>query len=144
MSVSVQREIGLQIMYLRRIAQVEINKRLAPLDASAPYYFMLFRLANDDDVPQAELASDANLDPAGVSRLLGRMADEGLVETYPDPDDRRQRRVRITKDGRELERSLAPVVDAVVEEVGGGLTEQEQRSLLRLLRKAADAVAQNA
>lgn len=141
MSRSIQREIALQIMYLRREAQVEINKRLAPLDASAPYYSILFRLANDEDVPQAELASDAALDPAGVSRLITRMVREGLVESYPDPDDRRQRRVRITRAGTELERSLAPVVDAAVEEMSGGLTESEQGALLRLLRKAAEAVA---
>jgi DNA-binding MarR family transcriptional regulator len=132
----IHRQIALHIMNIRREATVEINKHLAPVNASAPMYALLFRLVNEAEVPQLELASDAALDRAGVCRLVARMAEEGLVATRTDPDDRRQRLVRITRRGRALERALAPIIDHAVSSITGGLDEKEQRQLLSLLQKA--------
>ncbi len=71
------RQIGLEFLFLRRRATLELNARLAPLNASAAMYNLLFRLANDPDAPQHELASDAGLDPGAVSRLVAKLGREG-------------------------------------------------------------------
>jgi DNA-binding MarR family transcriptional regulator len=133
------RQIGLQILFLRRRATLELNARLAPLNASAPMYNLLFRLANEPDAPQHELASDAGLDPGAVSRLVSKLSSDGIVQTRQDPADRRVRRVSLTTKGARLEQSLAPVVDEALSLMSQALSEEEQLQLLSLLRKAVAA-----
>ena len=131
------REIAVRFGYLRRAVLLELSRRLAPLDTTPPMYHLLFRLANDGELPQQDLGLDAGLDAAGVSRLITKMTKEGLLTTKVDPGDRRRRLVKITAKGRRRETALAPVVDeAVRAAVGAGLTEPEERQLLELLDKA--------
>lgn len=136
------RQIALCLMCLRREARLHIDQHLSPLGASAPMYSILLRLTSEPDVPQNELGSDAALDPAGVSRLVARMRSEGLLKTHVDPADRRQHRVAITRKGRALFRSLSVVVDHALGELMQPLTPDEERTLLRLLQKAAASLRQ--
>jgi len=129
---------------MRRLCSLTVNKRLSVVGCSLHEYVVLFRLAHDTEVPQHELAYDAALDPAAVSRLVRAMVRAGSVTTRVDPTDKRQRFVRLTPKGRALERTLSPVVDACLTPLLSGLTAAEEQQLLGLLRKAyehAEAVA---
>ncbi|MET0343588.1 MAG: MarR family winged helix-turn-helix transcriptional regulator [Polyangiales bacterium] len=121
---------------MRRLCALAINKRLAVVGSSMAEYGVLFRLAGDSEVAQHELAYDAALDPAAVSRLVREMSRNELVTTRVDPTDKRQRFVRLTAKGRELERTLAPIVDAALAPLLAGLTVSEEQQFLRLLAKA--------
>ena len=103
MSTAIRRQIGLQILCLRRHATVALNAMLAPLGACAPMYTVLFRLANDGALSQHELISDTALDPAGVSRMIARLAKEGLIRSEVDPADKRVKKIHITVKGERLE-----------------------------------------
>ncbi|HJL15198.1 MAG TPA: MarR family transcriptional regulator [Sandaracinaceae bacterium LLY-WYZ-13_1] len=134
------REITLRFGYLRRVALVALNPVLAAHDLTPPGFHVLFRLATEGgELPQQELALDVELDPAGVSRLLSRMIDRGLLTAARDPSDRRRRIVQLTDAGRGLYERLDPEVDAAIRDVVVGLTPEEERTLLRLLDKAASA-----
>ena len=130
---------------MRRLCSLTINKRLAVVGCNLHEYAVLFRLVHDTEVPQHELAYDAAIDPAAVSRLVRDMTHSGLVTSEVDPTDKRQRFVKLTTKGRALERTLAPVVDSALQPLMGGLTIAEEDSFLRLLRKAYEhAVAADA
>jgi MarR family transcriptional regulator for hemolysin len=135
------REISLLMTHMRRVSSVSVNKRLSAVGMSLPAYKVLFRLVHDREVLQHDLAWDAAMDPAAVSRLIRGMLDDGLVETRVDPADKRQRFVRLTARGRELERSLSPIVDAAFAPYSQVLTPAEQKTLVTILRKAAEGVA---
>ena len=121
---------------MRRLCSLSINQRLQVVGCSLHEYAVLFRLAIDAEVPQHELAYDAAIDPAAVSRLVRDMTSSGLVTADVDPTDKRQRFVKLTPKGRALERTLSPVVDAALQPLMGGLSAAEEESFLRLLRKA--------
>jgi len=130
---------------MRRLCSLSINQRLQVVGCSLHEYAVLFRLVVDAEVPQHELAYDAAIDPAAVSRLVRDMTRSGLVTTDVDPTDKRQRFVKLTSKGRALERTLSPVVDAALHPLMGGLSEVEEETFLRLLRKAYEhAVAADA
>lgn len=124
---------------MRRLCSLTINKRLAVVGSSLHEYAVLFRLVEDREVPQHELAYDAAIDPAAVSRLVRDMVKAGLVTTRVDPTDKRQRFVKLTPRGRALERTLTPVVDAALMPLLSGLTSAEEQQFLGLLRRAYDA-----
>lgn len=132
------------ITQMRRLCSLAVNKRLAVVGCSLHEYAVLFRLAHDSEVPQHELAYDAAIDPAAVSRLVRAMVKGGLVTTRVDPADKRQRFVRATAKGRALERTLAPVVDAELEPLLSGLEPAEELQMVALLRKAYEHAAEAA
>jgi hypothetical protein len=69
------------------------------------------------------------------------MVDDGYVQTRVHPTDKRQRYVSLTAKGRELERSLSPIVDAAFAPFSQVLSLAEQKTLVTILRKAADGVS---
>jgi len=75
------------------------------------------------------------LSSAGMTKRLDRLAEAGLVERRPDPDDRRGVLVRLTRRGEAtIDRALETHL-ANEERLLRSLTAAEQRSLDELLRK---------
>lgn len=137
----VHREITRLVTQMRRLCSLTVNKRLSVVGCNLQEYVVLFRLVNEAEVAQSELAFDAALDPAAVSRLVRDMTEAGLVTTRVSPQDKRQRYVKLTSKGRALERTLSPVVDDALEPLLSGLSLAETRQFLDLLRRAHDHAA---
>jgi len=131
----IAREVAKRFTFLRRLATVELNRILAPLGATAPMYNVLLRLSTEGQLSQQELALDAGLDAAGVSRLVAKLAEMKLVTIKVDAQDRRRRLVRLTPKGVAFEQALEPVVDAAMRHAVIGLDENEEYELLRILDK---------
>lgn len=142
MRSDVHREVARLMAQMRRLCSTAANKQLAVVGSSLNEFMVLMRLASErnEEAPQSELAYDAAIDPAAVSRLVRDMAQSGLVTTRVDQADKRQRFVRLTAKGRTLMRTLSPIVDSALEPYMSGLSEAEELEFLRLLRKAHDMV----
>jgi DNA-binding MarR family transcriptional regulator len=136
MRAEIHRETARLLTQLRRHCTVAVNKQLAVVGSSMHEFVVLLRVSEEDDVPQSDLAYDAAIDPAAVSRLIRDMTRAGTVTTRVDPTDKRQRFVKATAKGRTLARTLAPIVDSTLAPYMGGLTADEGEEFLRLLRKA--------
>lgn len=68
-----------------------------------PSQYNLLRAADEhpEDPSVSAVAKELLCTRGNVTRLVSRMAAQGLVETVGDKDDQRLVRVRITDDGRE-------------------------------------------
>ncbi len=62
---------------------------------------VLFEVGSYDGISAVSLARDLQLDPAYLSRILKRFRNDGLIETRPDPADRRSQFALVTDKGRE-------------------------------------------
>jgi len=71
----------------------------------------------------------------GVTHLVDRLEQEGLVERVPDPDDRRGVLVSLTRRGRTVVERVGPSHLETERRMLAPLTKQEQAELARLLRK---------
>src|SRR5215204_1819375 len=127
------RELSLLIAQMRRLTSVSVSKRLAVVGTSLAAYKVLFRLVQDSEASKHELAVDDAIDPAAISRLIQGMVRDGYVTTRVDPSDKRQRFVKLTRKGRELERSLSPIVDAAFEPFSHVLSDREQQQLVLIM-----------
>src|SRR5688500_1866795 len=85
MRSELHREVARLLAQLRRICSVAINKQLAVVGASWNESAVLARVFDENDVPQSELAYDAAIDPAAVSRLIRDMMQAGTITTRVDP-----------------------------------------------------------
>lgn len=131
----VHREITRLVTQMRRLCSLTVNKRLSVVGCNLHEYAVLFRLVHEREVAQHELAFDAALDPAAMSRLIRDMSEAGLVTTRISPQDKRLRYVRLTAKGKALERTLSPVVDDALGPMFAGLSQAETRQILELLRR---------
>ena len=72
------------------------------------WYDALVRLyhAPNREMTMSDLADSVVMSAGGLTRLLDKMVEEGLVERVLDPDDRRLVYARLTGAGRELAAEL--------------------------------------
>lgn len=88
-----------------------------------------------------DLSRQLMLSPAGITSRLDRLAESGLIERSPDPDDRRSWLVRLSRDGRR--RVDAAVADHVANEerLLAPLTRAQRRALDDALRQLLDGLS---
>lgn len=67
---------------------------------------VLFEVGSHDGVSPVALTRDLQLDAAYLSRILKRFRNDGLIETRPDPSDRRGQLVSVTQKGQEAFQEL--------------------------------------
>ncbi|MDQ4504381.1 MarR family winged helix-turn-helix transcriptional regulator [Sinomonas sp. ASV322] len=80
-----------------------------------------------------ELGDDALLSQPGISRLVARLVGRGLLERIDDADDARACRVRLTAEGRRVQRELgARHARQVAEAMTRSLGAAELEALTRL------------
>jgi MarR family transcriptional regulator for hemolysin len=91
---------------------------------------VLVRLDHSEGLKQSELAEILDLQPITLTRLLDRLAENGLIERRPDPNDRRANRLFLTPAARPVLERLADLGAEVMEAVLEGL---DDKALERLL-----------
>ena len=92
-------------------AQATVHRELLAADVwdrcSPNEYGVLYALSKSPDgLRITELAGDALLTQAGLSRLVARLEANGLVERVADPDDGRAARIRLTDAGASAQRRV--------------------------------------
>lgn len=111
---------------------------LAPND-----YGVLYALsAARDGLRMSELAGDVLLSQPGLSRLVGRLEAKGLVERIGDPSDARASIVKLSKEGRHLQRRVGAVHGRHVAQAMAPLNDEELKVLRDLSRKLLAAKVQ--
>jgi len=78
-----------------------------------------------------------------VSMLVDRMVKAGLLKRIRDLPDRREARLVITKKGEEAFRLATPAVWSFIEDTMSSLSDEEKRTLARLLEKVRDKELQH-
>jgi MarR family transcriptional regulator for hemolysin len=94
---------------------------------------VLARLDRFEGLKQAELAEMLDLQPISLTRLLDGLADNGLIERRPDPDDRRAKRLFLTPAARPLLAQLTELGEDLMETALDGLAPTDVAALLASL-----------
>jgi DNA-binding MarR family transcriptional regulator len=87
------------------------------------------------EVNPTELMRSTMLSSGGMTKRLDRLAEAGLIERRPDPDDRRGTLVRLTRRGKTTIDAAIEMHVANEERLLRGLSTAERRKLDALLRK---------
>ena len=93
-------------------------------------------LVRNGPTTQRDLAYATAQHPAGISRLVEELEDDGLVRRKHDEGDRRKLMVHVTRKGKAWFESLAPTVNAAALEAMSKLSPAQRlelRDLLKLL-----------
>jgi MarR family transcriptional regulator for hemolysin len=130
----IEREIAFTIMDVARLLKTYADQRARQYGMTRAQWAVLFRLDRAEGLKQSELAELLDLQPITLTRLLDRLAENGLIERRPDPNDRRANRLYLTPAARPLLERLSVLNEDMMGIVLAGL---DPKSLERLLADLA-------
>jgi DNA-binding MarR family transcriptional regulator len=105
------------------------------------WYDVLVQLSEAPDrrLRMQELAARVLLSKSGLTRLIDRMEQEGLVTRYPCEDDRRGTYAQMTEEGRATIRGAAPThLAGIVEHFGAHVEDDEADVLAAALARVVE------
>jgi DNA-binding MarR family transcriptional regulator len=100
-------------------------------------YLLLFCLSHSDELTAQDVADVTGRPRNSISRAVHRMLGEGYLTRSPDPIDKRQALLRITRKGRYLHNQIIPRFKEQETNVLAGPIPAERNLLDRLLTKLA-------
>jgi DNA-binding MarR family transcriptional regulator len=124
---------------LMRMPVDEIRRRmLAALheqgfDDLIPAHLIVLRWPGPDGLRPVEVAEQTGMSKQALNYLLGQLEETGYLERVDDPDDRRSKRIRMTKRGWAAGKVMRAAVGEVEQEFVDAHGKEELANLLELL-----------
>jgi DNA-binding MarR family transcriptional regulator len=101
---------------------------------------VLITLDTNAPLRMTDLANAVLLSSGGLTRLVGRLEERGLVRREPDAADGRSYQASLTEEGRRALAEARVTHDAVIDELlGAPLADEELRTLAGILGRALAA-----
>ncbi len=133
LSKEVTVEIHLTGCRLRQYIAVMLKKEGVPL---TPEQFMLIDLLwNLGEMTQQQLADQLQKDKNSVTQLVDALERKGFVERRRNPSDRRSNTLVLTEKAERLKMEAKRKGILIMDRMLDGVTEEELRTLLAILRK---------
>lgn len=99
---SLNREFGFILNDVARMLKTYADHKASQFGITRAQWVVLVRLDRFEGLKQAELAEMLDLQPITLTRLLDRLAECGLIERRPDPNDRRAKLLYLTAKAKPL------------------------------------------
>jgi MarR family transcriptional regulator for hemolysin len=128
----INREIAFTIMDVARLLKTYADQRARQFGISRAQWVVLVRIDRTEGLKQSELAELLDLQPISLTRLLDRLADNGLIERRADPNDRRANRLYLKPAAKPLLGRLSELGADMMETVLKGL---DVKSVDRMLKE---------
>jgi DNA-binding MarR family transcriptional regulator len=104
-------------------------------DLTQTQFAALAKLLEVGPCSQNHLGRLIFLDASTIKGVVDRLRLRGLVTTCDDPGDRRRRAVELTEKGRRATEAATKVAAQITDKTMAPLTAEEQRLMVKLLRK---------
>ena len=138
--------LKLWVVLARAFSAVEQHaaQHVAQHDLTLAEFGVLEALFHKGPMLLGEVQKKVLVSSGGVTYLVDRLAQRGLVRRRPSPSDRRARYAELTEKGETLIRQIFPEHAARIEQAVAALSVTEQREAARLLKELGIAAAQQA
>ena len=129
------RKFAFTLIDTARLLKTLADQEVRRLGMTRAQWAVLSRIDRNEGLKQSEIADLLEIQPITLTRLLDRLAENGLIERRPDENDRRAWRLyltpaarplveRLDQLGREMLRNVLKSVSAdtvarLTEEIGG-------------------------
>jgi len=124
------RELAFAINDVARLLRTYADHEARRFGMTRAKWAVLARLDRFEGLKQTELAEMLDLQPISLTRLLDGLADNGLIERRPDPDDRRAKRLFLTPAARPLLGQLTELGEDLMQTALAGLAPADVGALL--------------
>ena len=125
-----KRELAFAINDVARQLRTYADHAAGRFGMTRAKWAVLARLDRFEGLKQTELAEMLDLQPITLTRLLDGLANNGLIERRPDPDDRRAKRLFLTPAARPLLERLTALGEDLMTNALAGLVPADVDALL--------------
>ena len=127
-----------QIGYILRLASQRhsvIFQNNTIENVTATQFAALVKISEHGECSQNHLGRLAGMDVATIKGVVDRLNQRGLTQTRPDPEDKRRLLVSLSEKGEGLVQEMIKAGRKITAETLKPLTAQEQKTLIKILRK---------
>jgi DNA-binding MarR family transcriptional regulator len=129
------RSVGFLISQLGFFSSRRFTDALDPLGIG-PRDFLLMRfVAASDGESQHALAERLQVQTSRMVALVDGLEEMGLMERQPDPEDRRVRRLFLTRKGRSVLEKAGKIAIDYETQLCAGINREEREQLIDLLQR---------
>lgn len=115
-----------------------VSEALATEGARKWHFVVLVALTEAGPASQSTLSRRTGVFRSDMVAVINDLADQGLVERAPDPDDRRRNIITVTPLGRSHLHRLDEIIDEAQDELLAPLSRAERGQLTELLTRLAN------
>jgi DNA-binding MarR family transcriptional regulator len=126
--------LGFLIHDVSRLRRQLIDRVLKPLGVTRSQWWVLAFLSRRDGMTQVALADELELGPVALGALLDRLDAASLIQRRLDANDRRVRRVYLSKKGGKLIGSIRESVSVAEKRLLDGVRGKDIEAMARALR----------
>ena len=130
---SAERNIGYLMHDVARLMRVNYDRRIKDLELTRSQWWVLNHLYFHEGIIQTELSAILEIERATLGRLLDRLEEKGWVERRPAPNDRRAKRVFLTREVEDVMQTMRERARETRLQALSGLSAQEQEWLIETL-----------
>jgi len=131
-----ENEICKQVILLGRYSRLLIRKGLGEFpDLANEEFTYLYRLKDEPFLTKIQLIEKNGHEKQTGTQIIKRLLEAGFLEEKNDLDDKRSKRLNLTKKGKEVFHSSVSKVNLTSKVLSGQLNDDEKDELLRILKK---------
>jgi MarR family transcriptional regulator, transcriptional regulator for hemolysin len=126
--------LGFLVHDVSRLRRRVVDRALKPLGVTRSQWWVLAFLSRSDGMSQVALADELDLGKVALGQLVDRLEKTGFVTRRADGDDRRVKRIFLTKRSHALIARIRQSVSVTEKEILEKIDEADLKATVRALR----------
>ncbi|MFS2223097.1 transcriptional regulator SlyA [Pantoea sp. B65] len=128
--------LGTDLARLVRIWRALIDQRLKPLELTQTHWVTLHNIHQlPPEQSQIQLAKAIGIEQPSLVRTLDQLEEKGLITRCTCANDRRAKRIKLTKEAEPIISEVEHVIDATRDDILSGISMQEINQLVTLIAR---------
>jgi MarR family transcriptional regulator for hemolysin len=127
--------LGFLVHDVSRLRRNIVDRALKPLGVTRSQWWVLAFLSRADGMSQVALAEELDLGKVALGGLIDRLEKTGFVSRRNDAEDRRVKRVFLTKKSQALIKEIRNSVSVTEKVILDDIDDADLRATVRALRK---------
>lgn len=135
MSKELLRDIHMKIRHINDVSVENFVDSTSGYSATGVQFGVLRNIPNDGSITMSELTDKVKCVASNMTTIIRRMEKQELVNTFKNPEDKRQTLVSLTQKGISVRKTMEVTYQKFLFDMYGVLNEEEQKMLFCLLTK---------
>jgi len=128
--------LGTDLARLVRIWRALIDQRLKPLELTQTHWVTLHNIHQlPPEQSQIQLAKAIGIEQPSLVRTLDQLEEKGLIVRTTCANDRRAKRIRLTREAEPIINQVEDVIDATRDDILSGISQAEVDKLVTLIAR---------
>lgn len=135
-----EESIGFNARHLSKALRTEVRKRFKAnkLNVKIEEWITLAFLFRNSDKNQIQLGELLMLDKTAITRLLDEMEAKKQIKRVIDKEDKRNRIVKLTAEGKKAYKKILPIVEKTIQDAMKNIDLNNYRITIDTLQKMSD------